>query len=464
MAREEITDGAVRELPKNIEAEQLVLGAFMLGWGGGEALSIGIEALRAEDFYLQKHRILFRCFVNQFAEGIPTDIISMANALDEQGDTERAGGRLYLNELLAHAATSTSVEYYCQIIRKKSALRSLIEAGAIITESGYDEVEEVEKLLDQAEGQIFAIAERGQERTYVSAESFLSEHLNELEARHNDPNRCVGVRTHFPTLDGLTGGLMPSDLIVIAGRPGTGKSSLVLAFVREILLKGSGTIAFFSLEMSKEQVLERLLTGASHTDLHKLRTGFMAMDGFREIVRVIPGLHLGRLLIDDSPGSTVMEIRSRARRISAQTGDLALVVVDYLQLMDAGIKTQLREQEIAYITRSLKRLARELNVPVVGVSQLSRKVEERDNKRPRLSDLRESGAIEQDSDVVLFIYRCDYYEGPPEDGARVRKGVPAELIVAKQRNGPPGIVRAVFLKESATFHEAANERGSTDVE
>jgi len=387
MAGQDEGAGGVRELPKNVEAEQLLLGCCLLYQG--EGVPFAVEALKAADFYLQKHRVIFRALVQMFAEGEPIDVILLANYLEAQGEMERAGGRLYLNELLSRGASVTALEYYAKVIRDKAMRRSLIEAGGIIAERGYDEQSPVAELVDASESEIFDIANRGTSRTFVSAESFFVEHIGELEARHKDPGRCVGVRTHFARLDGLTGGLMPSDLIVVAGRPGTGKSSLVLAFARNMLTKSQGTIGFFSLEMSKEQVLERLLTGESGTDLHKMRTGFLETKDWREIVSAVPRLRLGSMLIDDSPGATVVDIRARARRMCAQYPDLRMILVDYLQLMEAGVKTPSREQEVAYITRSLKKLARELNLPVVAVSQLSREVEKRDSKRPRLSDLRE---------------------------------------------------------------------------
>jgi replicative DNA helicase len=446
------SDG-VRELPKNVEAEQLLLGAALLT--PADSVPILIEQFTPEVFYLQKHRVIFRVIRELFSRGEPADIIAVANRLDELGDTERAGGRLYLNELLSSAASATSVEYYAGIVRRKAVLRSLIEAGGQIAEYGYDEVSDADEVLDRAESLIFKITESSLDRSYFLVNDFLYEHIGSLEALHRDPEKHTlrGFSTGFRELDELTSGLQRSDLIIVAGRPGTGKTSLALSFARNAAIRDRAALGIFSLEMTKEQLLERLLCGEAKVSLHRLRGGYVPPPKWRDIASAAGKFQKSTIVIDDTPGVSVLEIRAKARRMAAQYG-LDMIIVDYLQLVEAGIRTDLREQEIAYISRSLKKLARELNVPVVAVSQLSRAVERRESKRPMLSDLRESGALEQDADVVMFIYREDYYAQPSEsaDVSGQGAGAEAEIIVSKQRHGPPGTVKAYFNKAYASFY------------
>jgi replicative DNA helicase len=453
----------VRELPKNIEAEQLVLGAALLDPDG--SVPILIERLTPENFYVQRHRVLFRTIRELFSRGEPADIITVANRLEERGDTDRAGGRVYLNELLNRVTTTASLEYYAEIVRKKAVLRALIEAGGQIAEYGYDEVSETDEVLDRAESLIFEISASSLDRSYFLVNDFLYEHIGALEEIHRDPDRQTirGFSTGFKELDELTSGLQRSDLLIVAGRPGTGKTSLALSFARHAAIRGNAAIAVFSLEMTKEQLLERLLCGEAKVSLHRLRGGYVPAPKWRDIANAASKFQKSTIIIDDTPGCSVLEIRAKARRISAQYG-LDMIIVDYLQLVDAGIRTDVREQEIAYISRSMKRLARELNVPVLAVSQLSRAVERRESKRPVLSDLRESGALEQDADVVMFIYREDYYAQPSEkaDSSGQGAGSEAEILVAKQRHGPPGAVKVHFNKAYASFYPMAwEEPGKT---
>ncbi len=451
---------SARELPKNTEAEQLLLGAALRN--PAETVPVLIERLVPEAFYLQKHRVIFRVIRDLFTRSEPSDIIAVANRLDELGDTERAGGRLYLNELLSSAATATSVEYYATIVRKKALLRSLVDAGAQITEYGYDEVSDTDEVLDRAESLIFKITESNLDRSYFPINDFLYEHIDSLEALHRDPDKhsLRGFSTGFRELDEKTLGLQRSDLIIIAGRPGTGKSSLALSFARHAAIRDRAATAIFSLEMTKEQVLERLLCGEAKVSLQRLRGGYVPAPKWRDIASAAGRFQKATIVVDDTPGVSVLEIRAKARRIAAQYG-LDMIIVDYLQLVDAGVHTDIREQEIAYISRSLKKLARELNVPVIAVSQLSRAVERRESKRPMLSDLRESGALEQDADVVMFIYREDYYAQPNEAGDTGQgAGTEAEIIISKQRHGPPGTVKSYFNKAYASFYPLTPEDAS----
>jgi replicative DNA helicase len=448
-----VSNDGIRELPKNIEAEQLVLGAALLN--PVESVPILIERLTPEAFYLQKHRVIFRVIRELFTRGEPADIIAVANRLDELGDTDRAGGRLYLNELLSSAATATSLDYYAGIVRRKATLRSLVDAGGQIAEYGYDEVSDTDEVLDRAESLIFKITESSLDRSYFHVNDFLYEHIESLEHLHHTPDKRAlrGFSTGFRELDELTSGLQRSDLIIVAGRPGTGKTSLALSFVRHAAIREKAAVGIFSLEMTKEQLLERLLCGEAKVSLHRMRAGYVPAAKWREIASAASKFQKSTIVVDDTPGVSVLEIRAKARRMAAQYG-LDMIVVDYLQLVDAGVRTDIREQEIAYISRSFKKLARELNVPVVAVSQLSRAVERRESKRPMLSDLRESGALEQDADVVMFIYREDYYAQPAEaaESSGQGAGSEAEIIVSKQRHGPQGTVRSYFNKAYASFY------------
>ena len=452
----------VREMPKNIEAEQAVLGAALLD--PDKSVPILVERLTPEHFYMQRHRVIFRTirelFATQSGGKISADIVAVANRLEERGDMERAGGRLYLNELLDRVTTTSSLEYYSDIVRKKAVLRALIQAGGQISEIGYDEVSEADEVLDKAESLIFEITASNLDRSYALVEDFLYEHIDALEEIHRDPERHTlrGLPTGFRELDEMTSGMQASDLVIVAGRPGTGKSSFVLALARHAAVHAKASIGVFSLEMTKEQMLERLLCGEAKVSLHRLRGGFVPAPKWRDIASAAGKLQKSTIIIDDTPGCSVLEIRAKARRMASQHG-LDMLIVDYLQLVDAGVRTDIREQEIAYISRSLKKLARELDVPVLAVSQLSRAVERRESKRPLLSDLRESGALEQDADIVMFIYREDYYNRPEEKAHITGQGAgaDAEVIIAKQRHGPPGTVMVSFNKAYASFYPRTSE-------
>jgi len=390
----------VREPPKNVEAEQAILGAALID--PDTSVPILIERLHPEYFYQQRHRVIFRVIRELFEDAkkvskgtINTDIVSVANRLEERGDMERAGGRLYLNELLDRVTTTASLEYYADIVKKKAVLRALIQAGGQITELGYDEVSGSDEVLDRAESLIFDITASNLDRSYYLVNDFLYEHIDALEELHRDPDRQTlrGLSTGFRDLDELTSGMQSSDLVIIAGRPGTGKTSFALSLARHAAVHDKAAIGIFSLEMTKEQLLERLLCGEAKVSLHRLRGGYVPAAKWRDIASAAGKLQKANVIIDDTPGVSVLEIRAKARRMASQYG-LDMLIVDYIQLVDAGVRTDVREQEIAYISRSLKKLARELSVPVIALSQLSRAVERRESKRPMLSDLRECVAGE----------------------------------------------------------------------
>jgi replicative DNA helicase len=450
----------LRSLPKNIEAEQVILGAAILE--PEDTIPLLVERLRPEYFYHRAHRVIFRTIRELFDRSEPSDIVSLANRLEEKGDMEKAGGRIYLTELLDRVTTTASLEYYADIVRKKATLRALIESGGRIAEFGYDEASDTSEILDKAESLIFDISRRDSKGDYYLVSEFLYEHIDTLAELHSDPSKHTlsGFSTGFPRLDEMTSGLHRSDLIVLAGRPGMGKTSLALTFARNVALREKAKVAIFSLEMTKEQLLERLLCGEAKVSLHRLRGGYVPPDKWRDIAKAANEFQKATIIVDDTPGNSILEIRAKARRMALQHG-LDMLIVDYLQLVEGSIRTDIREQEISHITRSLKKLARELDIPVIAVSQLNRAVEQRERGRryPRLSDLRESGAIEQDADVVAFIYRADYYD-EPSDSVKSGQGAgsEAEIIIAKQRNGPVDKLSVVFHKAYASFYPLSLER------
>ena len=447
----------VRELPKNIEAEQVVLGSALLE--SETVMPVLMDRLRPEYFYEQRHRIIFRAVRDLFEENRPCDVILLANRLEETGDMSRAGGRMYLSELLDRTTTTASVEYYADVVRRKAILRAMIDVGGRISELGYEEDKDTREVLNQAESLIFDISNQDLGSEYVLLQDFLDRHIETLEKlKPRDGQVASGFATGFRLLDELTSGLQRSDVVIIAGRPGTGKTSFLLTLARHIALHGAAKIGFFSLEMKKETLLERLLCGEGKINMHSLRRGVLPLEHWRTLIDVAGQFRRDavKFMVDDTPSASILEIRARARRMKSQHG-LDVVMLDYLQLAEAGIRTTSREQEVAYISRSLKQLARELDVCVIAAAQLNRSPEGRTERRPRLADLRESGAIEQDADVVMFIYREDYHQNQEDSQADETsvKAVEAEIIIAKQRNGPTAKVSVMFHKGWVSFYPLA---------
>ncbi len=452
----------VRSLPKNREAEQVVLGCAIVE--PETVLPVLMEKLQPEHFYFRAHRIIYQTLLELYEHQEPIDLITVGNRLEERNQIAEAGGRSYLSELISSVTTTTSVGYYAEIVVKKALLRALAQVGAEIAELGYREDQELEALLDLAEEKVFRISRQSLKESYRSIGEILHGHLDLLE-KLQDPRRgsVTGLSTGFRELDKRTAGLHPSDLILVAGRPAMGKSSFALSIARNVALHEGKSVGIFSLEMTKEQVIERLLCAEAQINLLRLRGGYLGTDSeaWRRILHAANRLQKASILIDDTPAISVMELKAKARRMKAEHG-LDLLIVDYLQLVEGGAKVEVREQEISYIARSLKGLARELNLPIIACSQLSRAVERRDSKRPRLSDLRESGELEQTADVVLFLYRKDYYEDESqheEEEASLEgdKREPAvsetEIIIGKQRNGPTDSITLMFHKVYASFHE-----------
>ena len=427
--------------PQDNEAEQSLLGSLLLD---NNAIVRVVDFLHTEDFYRKQHRAIYQAMLDLFTHHEPIDILSVATKLKEDGALEEIGGRTYLASLVNMVPTSSHVVHYAKIIQKKRLLRDLIDASWHISRLGYEEGKNVDELLDEAEQKIFSISEHAltQEFTHVDKELALAYDRLEKLSRHEGSLR--GVATGFHDLDNMLSGLQASDLVVIAARPSLGKTSLALSIARHVGVNEKKPVGIFSLEMSKEQVVDRLIAAQANVDLWRMRTGRLSPDDFERLRDALDQLAGAPIYIDDAVTATALQMRAMARRLQAQHG-LSLVIVDYLQLITSHLQTENMVQQVTEISRSLKALARELNVPVIAISQLSRAVEARPDQRPKLSDLRESGSIEQDADVVMFIWR--------EDMVKKDLGVKniAKIHVAKHRNGPVGEIALRFDPERATF-------------
>mgnify|MGYP001012922882 CR=1 FL=1 len=427
--------------PYNAEAEQAVLGSMMLD---KEAVYIALEILQAEDFYKDANQIMFTTMVNLEAQGEPIDMITLTEELHRQNNMEKIGGVGYIAEVANLVPTAANVRHYAEIVVEKAILRKMIRVSTNIVNRCYEECEDTHDLLDQAEKMILEIAEDRSFSGLIPLKQVLGATLEKIEALAGNKNNLTGVPSFFIDLDNMTSGWQPSDLIILAARPAMGKTSFGLNIAQNAALKGKVPVAIFSLEMSKEQLVQRLMSSEAMIDQHKLRTGRLLDEEWIRLTRAAQPLSTAEIYIDDTPAISVLELRAKARRLKAEKG-LGLIVVDYLQLMQVGRRQENRQQEISEISRSLKALARELNVPVIALSQLSRAVEQTQDKRPALSHLRESGALEQDADLVMFIFRDDYYNLESE-----KPGI-AEIIIAKHRNRPTGSVELGFIKEFTKF-------------
>lgn len=426
--------------PQNIEAEQSVLGSMLLS---REAIIEVSEILRAEDFYKESHKKLFDVIMEMFEKDIPVDLVTVVDELRKRDMLEVVGGIDYLASLTSSVITTANVSYYAKLIKEKATLRRLIEASSEIMELSYQE-DDVETVLDIAEQKIFDIAQGRNTTTFSSMKDILMDTFYKIEELYKNKGKLTGIPSGFPDLDAKTAGFQPSDFILIAARPSMGKTSFALNIAQNAALLTGLPVAIFSLEMSKEQLVTRLICSTANIDSQKLRTGNLDEEDWMKLAAAMTPLSKAPIYIDDTPGVTVMDIRAKARRLKLEKG-LGLVMIDYLQLMQGRGRAENRQQEISEISRSLKSLARELNVPVITLSQLSRAPETRSDHRPVLSDLRESGAIEQDADIVMFLYRDDYYHKDSE-----KKNI-AEVIIAKHRNGPTGVVELLWLAQYTKF-------------
>jgi replicative DNA helicase len=428
-------------LPQNIEAEEGVLGSIIID---PDAVVQVADFLRPDDFYRDAHRAIFQAVLDLYAERGPADLITICDELQRRGRLEEVGGAAYISSLVNVVPTSANVEYYARIVERASMMRRLIHAAGQIAALAYNETD-ADVALDKAEQLIFSISQRYNRSDFDDLRALLEDYYEKLDKLHEQRGTLVGLPTGFYDLDKMTGGLQKSDLIILAARPGAGKSALALSLAYNTALKNN-RVAFFALEMSKEQLVQRLLAMDTGIDQQRLRTGMIEDHEWERISHAIGRLSQIELYIDDTAGISTMEMRSKARRLAAERSGLDLIIVDYLQLMQAhaGSRSENRVQEISEISRSLKALARELDVPVLALSQLSRAVESRQSRVPQLSDLRESGSIEQDSDIVLFIYRDEMYNQDTD-----RKNI-ADIIVAKHRNGPIGQF-SLYFKSSQTL-------------
>jgi replicative DNA helicase len=426
--------------PHNLEAEQGVLGSLLLD---RDAIIRVAAWLKPEDFYLQANGSIFRAVVELYNRREPTDLITLSDELGRRELLDAVGGVSYLTNLLNAVPTAVHVEYYGRIVERGATLRRLIDAGGRIVAVGFQEGIDTEDALDAAERAIFEVSQKRQTKDFVSIGEVLDELFNRIDTLQQNRDALVGVGTGYTDFDALTGGLQKSDLVILAARPSMGKTAFALGMAHGAAITHQKTVGIFSLEMSAEQLVQRLLSMETGVDSHRLRLGQIDDGEWDRISRAFGRLAEASIFIDDQAGASIMDVRSKARRLQAEHG-LDLVIIDYLQLM-SGRRSENRVQEISEISRGLKGLARELNVPVLALSQLSRAVESRSDHRPMLSDLRESGAIEQDADIVLFIYREDKYEEDSE-----KKGI-AEIIVAKHRNGPVGSINLRFFERTARF-------------
>jgi replicative DNA helicase len=443
-----------RPLPNNLEAERSILGAILLD---NHALNAAIEKIRSEDFFLSQHRQIFERMIQLGEKQQAIDVVTLMEDLSRRGELEAAGGIAYLSQLADGLPRVTNVEHYARIVKEKAVLRSLIFSASAIQEQALAAGDDADVILDRAESVIFQLAEDRVKVGLVGVKELVRDNYERLEKIFSEGRRITGLTTGYPGLDNETAGLQPSELIILAARPSMGKTALALNISENVALRLREPVAVFSLEMSKESLLLRLLASEARVDAHKFRTGHMGRDDWGKVTGALTNLADAPLWIDDSASSTVMEIGAKARRLKRDRG-LSLLVVDYLQLVvptHTGRGSN-RQEEVSSISRGLKGLAKELKVPVLVLSQLTR-APERDDRKPQLSDLRESGAIEQDADVVLFINRPNFYKTdlPEEDRAK------AELIIAKQRNGPTGSMNFVFLARHTRFEEAAPDAWST---
>ena len=433
--------------PQQIEAEQSLLGGIMVDSFG---LPSALEVLKGDEFYKESHRIIFTVIQDLFERNEPVDILTVTNLLEERKQLESVGGASYVAALTDAMPTSSNVAAYAKIINEKAVMRRLIQSANEIISFAYGGGKNSEEVLDSAEAAIFRIAERKIRNSYFPLKEVIKKNIETIERYQEYRETVTGVPSGYKDLDKLTAGFQKSDLIIIAARPSMGKTALGLCIARNAAMKSGIPVGFFSLEMSKEQLAMRLLCSEARVDSHKIRSGFLSRQECGKLLQAA-GLFMDvPIYIDDTPGISPLELRAKARRIMADQG-LGLVVVDYLQLMRGRETAERREQEISEISRSLKGLAKELDIPVIAIAQLNRKVEERADKRPLLSDLRESGAIEQDADVIAFIYRDEVYakHGSKEPGV-------AEIIIGKQRNGPSGeTVKLAYISTYTRFENLA---------
>lgn len=433
--------------PQNMEAEQSVLGGILLE---NQALNNVLEILAGNDFYSEGHRKIFDAITDLSERGEPSDLVTLSSLLKDRKQIDQVGGMAYLASLVDSVPSAANIAYYARIVKEKAILRNLISTATEILQKTYNAGADIDAVLDEAEQAIFEISENKIRPSFYPIRDIVKNNFKELERLADRRDLITGVPTGFDKLDEITSGLQKSDLIIIAGRPSMGKTAFALGIAQNAALKSGVPVAIFSLEMAKEQLVFRMLSAEARVDSQRLRKGFLGETDWTKLVSASGALSEAQIYIDDSPAITVLEMKAKARRLKADAG-LGLVILDYLQLMRGGAYKESREQEISEISRSLKALAKELQVPIIALSQLNRKVEDRTNRRPQMADLRESGAIEQDADVIAFIYRDEVYNKSDDNP---EKGI-AEIIIGKQRNGPTGTVKLAFLEKYTCFENLA---------
>ena len=442
-----VDDNLRKVPPQNLEAEASVLGGILLE---NEAINRVLEIIAPVDFYRESHRKIFRAMLELTDRSEPADLITLSELLKGKGELEAVGGSTYLASLADQVPTAANIAHYARIIREKAILRQLITSATEIATRGFEEQGNVDEFLDAAEKVIFDIAEKKIKASFVSVGDMIKDTLKAVERLYERKELVTGVPTGFKDFDKLTAGLQPSELIIVAGRPSMGKTAFALNIAANAALNAGIGVAVFSLEMAREQLVLRMLCSEARVDNSKVRAGYLGERDFPKLANAAGKLHEALIYVDDTPAISVLELRAKTRRlIRDRDKKVGLVIVDYLQLMRGMGNASNREQEISEISRSLKALAKELRVPVIALSQLNRRVEDRGDRRPMMADLRESGAIEQDADVIAFIYRDEVYNTKSSD-----KGI-AEIIVAKQRNGPIGTVNLAFLNEYTRFEDLA---------
>jgi replicative DNA helicase len=444
----------VKVPPQNIEAERSVLGALMLD---KDAIIQVANLIRLGDFYNDNHNLIYEAMNELYEKREPIDVLSLANRLEEKGQLDKVGGSSYLTTLANSVPSASNIVHYAKVVQKKSTLRKLIEAASRIVELGYKESEDVEKILDEAEQKLFGVSQKYIKQDFVPIKSILEAAFNRIDELHKGDHQLRGIPTGYPDMDNILAGLQKSDLVILAARPSIGKTTLALDLARQIAVQQKIPVGIFSLEMSSDQLIDRMLAAQSGVDLWRLRTGRLKSgegdDDFQRIGEAMGVLSEAQIFIDDAGSANVMEMRTMARRLQAEH-NVGVIIIDYLQLMEGRSGGDNRVNEISEISRALKQLARELNIPIVALSQLSRAVESRSPQIPKLSDLRESGSIEQDADVVMFLYREDR-EKPDTPNKNI-----VDVIISKHRNGPVGKISLYFNENSTTFKSL--ERAHTE--
>ncbi|TCP20033.1 primary replicative DNA helicase [Scopulibacillus darangshiensis] len=447
---------ADRTPPQNIEAEQAVLGAIFLE---PQAMTAAIEVLMPDDFYRTSHQLIYSVMMGLAERGEPVDVVTVTADLRNEKRLEEAGGVSYLSELANSSPTAANIEYYSEIVEEKALLRRLIRTATSIVSDGYTREDEVESILDDAEKTILEVSQKKRASAFQSIKDVLVEAYDNIEMLQSRKGDITGTATGFLELDRMTAGFQKNDLIIVAARPSVGKTAFALNIAQNVATKTDENVAIFSLEMGAQQLVMRMLCAEGNIDAQRLRTGRLEEDDWQKLTMAMGSLSNAGIYIDDTPGVRVNEIRAKCRRLKQEKG-LGMILIDYLQLIQGNGgsgRQENRQQEVSEISRTLKAIARELNVPVIALSQLSRGVESRQDKRPMMSDIRESGSIEQDADIVAFLYRDDYYDKESEKQNII------EIIIAKQRNGPVGTVELAFIKEYNKFVNLDRKHNESDM-